>query len=318
MISYIIRKILMLIPMLLVLTFLVYLGLELMPGDPVSYMIGPEAASLAPEQLDAMRQALGLDQPFLVRYWLWLQGVLTGNFGFSLSSGQPISGILAAKLPATLQLSVAALIFSSAAGVVLGVVSALRRGTAVDNSLTVLGMIGLSIPEFFLGLVLVSVFAIRLGWFPAAGRIEPGDTSWVQQLDNLFLPAMALGVAMSAGVMRYSRAAMLDARNKAFVVTARSKGMPEWRVNLIHGFRVALTPVVVLVGFRLPILIGGSVVIEQIFQWPGIGLEFITAVRGQNYPLIMMITLLSVSAVLISSLVVDLVTAWIDPRVRLE
>lgn len=318
MLSYIIRKIAMLIPMLLVLTFMVYLGLDLMPGDAVSYQIGPEAATLDPAQLEAMRHALGLDQPFLVRYLRWLGDVLTGNFGYSLSSGQPISQIMAAKLPATLQLSITALIFSSLVGMTLGVISALRRGTGTDNALTVAGMVGLSIPDFFLGLVLIAIFAIKLRWLPAGGRVEPGDTSWLDQTDNLVLPALALGIAMTAGVMRYARAAMLDVRTKAFVTTARSKGMPEWRINLLHSLRVAFTPVVVLVGFRLPMLIGGSVVIEQIFQWPGIGSEFIAAVRGQNYPVIMTITLLSVSAVLIASLLVDLITAWIDPRVRLE
>lgn len=319
MVAYLIRKLLLLIPMLLVLTFVVYAGLELMPGDVVSYMLGPEGLATAdPAKVAEIRHAMGLDQSFLLRYLHWLGGVLTGDMGFSMASGQPISTILADRVPATLELSIAALVLSTVIGVVLGVISALRRGSGTDNTLTVLGMAGLSIPDFFFGLVLISIFAIWLQVMPAGGRTVPGDMSLWQHVLHLVLPASALAVAMTAGVMRYARSSMLDVSNKAFVTTARSKGLPEWRVNLWHGFRVALTPVVVLIGFRLPILIGGSVVIEQIFQWPGIGSAFIAAVRAQDYPLIMMITLLSVGAMLLASLVVDLLTGWIDPRVRLE
>lgn len=319
MVTYIIRKLLMLIPMILILTLLVYAGLELMPGDVVSFMVGPEGmAGLDPAQLDAVREAMGLNDPFPVRYLNWLGGVITGDLGYSMTSGVPIASILASRVPATLELSVTALILSTLVGVVLGIISALRRRTAVDDSLTVLGMVGLSIPDFFFALVLIVVFALNLGWLPAGGRLTPGDQSLGSHLSHLVLPASALAIAMTAGVMRYSRSSMLDVANRMFITTARSKGMPEWRVQLLHGFRVALTPVIVLVSFRLPMLIGGSVVIEQIFQWPGVGSAFIAAVRAQDYPLIMMITLLSVGAVLLASLFVDLCTAWVDPRVRLS
>lgn len=149
------------------------------------------------------------------------------------------------------------------------------------------------------------------------GRILPGDDGFLDRIDNLIMPALVLSIMMTAGVMRYARSAMLDALSRDFVRTARSKGMPEWRVNVLHGFRVALTPVIVLIGFRLPVLIGGSVIIEQVFQWPGIGKEFVQAVRSQDYPLVMMIALFSVLAVLLASLIVDILTALIDPRVRL-
>lgn len=317
--SYIIRRLIMFVPMLLITTFLIYAGLEYMPGDAVSFVAGPEAmASLDPARLEELREELGLNDPFFVRYLGWLGGILTGNFGFSLSSGVPISEIMAQRLPATLELSIAALLISTLVGIVLGVISAQRRDSATDNSLTVFGMVGLSVPDFFFALVLVAVFSLGLGWFPAGGRASPGDTTFLDRLDNLVLPALALGIAMAAGVMRYTRSSMLDVESKAFVTTARSKGMPEWRVDILHGLRVALTPVIVLVGFRLPMLIGGSVVIEQIFQWPGIGTEFISAVRSQDYPVVMIVALLSVTAVLMASLVIDILTALIDPRVRLD
>ena len=178
-------------------------------------------------------------------------------------------------------------------------------------------MIGVSIPEFFFGLVSLVIFSIHLKWFPIGGRISPDDVTFLDRLPNLILPSVVLGIAMTAGVMRYARSSMLDTIEKDYMKTARSKGLPEWRVNLMHGFRVALTPIVVLIGFRLPMLIGGSVVIEQIFQWPGLGNEFLSAVRGQNYPLVMMIALFFVFAVLIASLVVDILTALLDPRVKL-
>lgn len=282
-------------------------------------MVSPDQlANLSPEQLEAMREALGLNQPFLLRYWNWLVSIFQGNFGYSLTSGRPIGAILAEKLPATLELSLYALLISTILGNLFGILSAIYRGGKLDNSLTVLGMVGVSIPEFFFGLVLLLVFAINLKWLPVGGRTLPEYVSYAQQFRHVILPASVLGISMTAGVMRYSRASMLDAMNKEFMKTARSKGLPNWRVYLLHGFRVALTPVIVLIGFRLPMLIGGSVVIEQIFQWPGIGDAFVTAVRGQNYPLVMAIALLSVTVVLLASFLVDLLTAFIDPRVRLE
>lgn len=319
MLTYITRRILQIIPMLLVLSFLVYLGLEAMPGDTVSYMIGPDAlATLDPQKLEELRESMGLNDPLLVRYWNWLIGLFHGEFGYSLASGTAVIDIISWRLPATLELSIAAILISTILGTTLGIISALRKGTATDNTLTFLGMAGLSVPDFFFGLVLIVIFAINLGWLPAGGRIASDDTSWFDHLDNLILPALALGIALTAGVMRYSRSSMLDVESKAFMTTAKAKGMSPLRMNLLHGFRVALTPVIVLVGFRLPTIISGSVVIEQIFQWPGIGQEFLGAVRGQDYPLIMIIALMSTAAVLLASLIVDILTALIDPRIRLS
>lgn len=318
MLTFIIRRLLITIPMMLVISFLVYLGLELTPGDAVSHMIDPEAAArMTEEQFAAMREALGLNKSFLERYWIWVTNVMQGNFGHSLSGGVAISTIVLDRLPATLELSVFALIFSTLIGCVLGTISALRRGSGTDNALTVVGMLGVSIPEFFFGLVAILIFALNLGWLPAGGRLLPGYETIFDRLPHIVLPGIVLSLMMTAGVMRYARSSMLDSLSREFIRTARAKGLPAWRINLIHGFRVALTPVVVLIGFRLPTLIGGSVIIEQVFQWPGIGSEFIGAVRGSDYPLVMMIALLSVFAVLMASLIVDVLTALIDPRVRL-
>ncbi|MEM7445924.1 MAG: ABC transporter permease [Pseudomonadota bacterium] len=316
--TYIIRRLFTLVPMAIVISFLVYLGLELTPGDAVSHMIPPDAmGSMDPERLQALRESLGLGQSFFVRYWIWFTGVLQGEFGYSLSGGVPIAHIFLTRLPATLELSIAALVISSIAGSILGTISALTRGSKTDQALTTVGMLGVSVPDFFIGLVAILVFSLNLQWLPVGGRLMPGDDSFWDRIPNLVMPALVLSIMMTAGVMRYARSSMLDALSKDFVRTARSKGMPGWRVNLLHGFRVALTPVIVLIGFRLPVLIGGTVVIEQVFQWPGIGNEFIASVRAQDYPLVMMIALFSVIAVLLASLIVDILTAVIDPRVRL-
>lgn len=317
MLSYILRKVLHLVPMLLVITFLIYLGIELMPGDAVDFMISPdEMAKVSAEALAEMRITLGLDKPFPVRYFIWLGNLLRGDFGYSIQSGVAVSTLMKNTLPATLELSIAALLVSTLMGSFLGVFSALRKNSIADNILSIAGMIGVAIPQFLFGLIAIIVFVFKMDWFPVGGRMAPGQEAFFQRMEYLILPAIVLGLSMTAGVMRYSRSSMLDSLNRDYVKTARSKGLPEWRVNLVHGFRVACTPVAVLIGFRLPMLIGGAVVIEQIFQWPGIGVMFLGAVRSQNTPIVMMVGFFSVLMVLLASIIVDIITAILDPRIK--
>ena len=305
--------------MLLVISFLIYLGLEMTPGDAVSYMLPPDALmNIKPAELEQIRDALGLNQPFIVRYFIWLGGVLQGDFGYSLASGVPIKDIVFDRLPATLELSISALILSSILGVILGTISAIKRGTLTANFFTVFGMLGVSVPEFIFGLIALVIFSLNLRWLPVGQRLLPGYDSYWDHMPHLIMPAGVLALMMTAGVMRYARSSMLDSLNKEFIRTARSKGIPEWRVNFIHGLRVALIPIVVLIGFRFPMLIGGTVIIEQVFQWPGVGELFIFNVRSQNYPLVMMVAFLSVIAVLLASFFIDLFTAILDPRIKLE
>ena len=305
--------------MILVISFLIYLGLELTPGDAVSYMLPPDALmNIKPAELEQIRESLGLNQPFIVRYFLWLGGVLQGDFGYSLASGMPIKDIVLDRLPATLELSISALILSSILGVILGTISAIKRGSLTDNFFTVFGMLGVSVPEFIFGLIALVIFSLNLRWLPVGQRLLPGYDSYWDHMPHLIMPAGVLALMMTAGVMRYARSSMLDSLNKEFIRTARSKGIPEWRVNFIHGLRVALIPIVVLIGFRFPMLIGGTVIIEQVFQWPGVGELFVFNVRSQNYPLVMMVAFLSVIAVLLASFLIDLFTAILDPRIKLE
>ncbi len=317
--TYILRKLLILIPMLLVISFLIYLGVDLMPGDAVDFMIPPDyLASMPPEKIAELRDSLGLNDPFVIRYVKWLGGLLRGEFGYSIQSGLAVSTILKNHLPATIELAVTSLIFSSVFGILLGVISALKKSSLVDNILSVIGMVGVAIPQFLLGLVCINIFALHLNILPVGGRFASVDQSFLERLPYLVMPALVLGFSMTAGVMRYARASMLDSMGRDYMKTARAKGLPEWRINLLHGLRAAITPVVVLIGFRLPMLIGGSVVIEGVFQWPGIGSLFVSAVRTQNTPVIMMIGFFSVLLVLLSSLVVDVVTAMFDPRIKLK
>ena len=317
--NYIIRKILTLIPMMLVISFLIYLGMELMPGDAIDFLMPPDALStMSPEQLNAMREALGLNDPFLLRYFKWLLGMLHGDFGYSLQSGVPVVTLMKNHLPATIELTFTSLVLSSVFGILLGVVCALKKGTVLDQVLSIFGMIGVAIPQFLLGLIFIDAFALHLGILPVGGRMAYAGQSFIERLPNLIMPATVLGFSLTAGVMRYGRSSMLDSMGHDYMKTARSKGLPEWRVNLLHGLRAAMTPVVVLVGFRLPMLIGGAVVVEEVFQWPGIGGLFVSAVRSQNTPLVMIIGFFSVLMVLVASIVVDIITAMLDPRIKLS
>lgn len=317
--TYTIRKILSLIPMMLVISFLIYLGIELMPGDAVDFLIPPDALStMSAQQLEQMRNSLGLNDPFVIRYFKWLWGILHGDFGYSLQSGVPVAEIMRNHISATIELSVASLIMSSVFGIFLGVISALNKGSVLDHILDVVGMVGVAIPQFLFGLICINALALHHSILPVGGRMAYAGQSFIQRLPYLILPAAVLGFSMTAGVMRYARGSMLESMGRDYMKTARSKGIPEWRVNLLHGLRAAVTPVVVLIGFRLPMLIGGAVVVEEVFQWPGIGGLFIKALRAQNTPLVMMIGFFSVLIVLVSSILVDLVTAMLDPRIKLS
>ena len=316
MLSFILRKLLSMIPMLLIITFLIYLGVELMPGDVMDFLIPmDQLAEMTPEQIDAFKEAKGLNGPVVVRYLNWLKGVCTGDLGYSLQNNMPVGQLMMQKLPATIELSLAALLISTVLGILLGVISALRKGRLSDNLLTVAGMIGVAIPQFLFGVFCIIIFSLNLGWFPVGQR---GTAGLWDELRHLFMPAFVLGISMTAGVMRYARSSMLDSMNRDYVKTARAKGLPEWKVNMFHGFRVACTPVMVLIGFRLPMLISGSIVIENSFQWPGVGRWFTDAVKTQNTPIIMSVGLFMVLLVLLSSLLVDILTAVLDPRVKLS
>lgn len=313
MFKYFVKKLLMTIPMLLLLSFLVFAALEISPTDPVSYMVSPDMANTV--DMDAMREALGLNRPFLVRYFSWLADLLHGDFGYSLVQGVAISKLVSRYLPATFQLALTVLVLSTFLAIGLGFLAAVKQNTKVDYICSVLGVVGISIPQFFLGLFLILVFALKLGWLPTGGR---SAATFAEALRNMVLPVATMTISMTAALMRYTRNSMLDVLNKDYIKTARSKGIPEWKVYIKHAFRNSLTPILTLLCFRLPMLIGGSVVIESLFGWPGIGNLIVTAVSSSDYPLILITTLMTAAVTMLASLLVDLLTAMLDPRVRLS
>ena len=316
MLKYIGKKLLMMIPMLLLISFIVFAGLQATGIDPIDYMITPDMAGNA-ENIEMLRESLGLNDPFLVRYVRWVKDMLTGNFGYSIVNGSSISSILRVRLPATFELAFIALILSSIRGISIGIISAIRQNGIVDYIGRIFAVVGQSIPQFFFGICMIQIFSINLGWFPPSGRTSPGASGFADRFVHIILPVMTMTLALCAVLMRYSRNTMLDVMNSDYIKTARSKGIPEWKVYIKHAFRNAMRPVLVILCFRLPMLIGGSVVIESVFGWPGIGSIITQAVVSGDYPVIMVTTLMVAAAMLAASCLVDIITAALDPRVRI-
>lgn len=316
MLKFIGKKLLQMIPMLLIISFIVFAGLQLTGIDPISYMVTPDMAANAANQ-EMLREKLGLNDPFVVRYFNWIKDILKGDFGYSITTGSSIKSLLVTRLPATFELAIIALLLSSVIGIGIGIISAIRQNGIIDYVGRVLAVLGQSIPQFFFGICVVQIFAIKLGWFPVNGRTSPGETGFADALVHLVLPVITMTISMCAVLMRYARNTMLDVLNSDYIKTARSKGIPEWKVYIKHGFRNAMRPVMVILCFRLPQLVGGSVVIESVFGWPGIGSIITNSVVSGDYPVIMVTTLLVAAAMLIASFLVDVMTALLDPRVRL-
>lgn len=316
MLKFIGKKLLQMIPMLLLISFIVFAGLQLTGIDPINYMITPDMAANA-ENLEKLRESLGLNDPFIVRYFNWIMDILKGDFGYSIVNGSSIKSLLLTRLPATFELAIFALLLSSVIGISIGIISAIRQNGIVDYVGRVLAVLGQSIPQFFFGICVVQIFAIKLGWFPASGRTSPGETGFMDAVVHLVLPVLTMTISMCAVLMRYSRNTMLGVMNSDYIKTARSKGIPEWKVYIKHAFRNAMRPVMVILCFRLPQLVGGSVVIESVFGWPGIGSIITDSVVSGDYPVIMVTTLMVAAAMLIASFLVDVITALLDPRVRL-
>lgn len=317
MLKYFVRRLLAIIPKLLAISIIIFIALQFVPGDPLAYRLGPEQyARMSKEQLEAMRESMGLNDPAVVRYFTWLFQLLQGNMGYSLFGGGKISDLLMTRLPATLELMALGLGVASLLGILFGFVSALKRNTPVDYTLTALGMLGVSIPEFFFGLSAIVIFSLKLGWLPPGGRFAVGQTGFIDRIPYLVMPVMVLGISFIATLMRYTRGSMLDTMNKDFVKAARSKGLSETRVNFMHAFRNALIPVMIVLANRIPMLISGTVVIESVFNYPGMGTLILDAVSGGDMPVVMIAVLLVAVAILFSSFLIDILSALLDPRIR--
>lgn len=317
MLKFILKKIALMIPMLLVISLIVFLGLRATGVDPITYMVSMEVQAQSPELVEELRESLGLNDPLLVQYVRWLGDLVRGDLGYSFN-GQKIADIIAVRLPYTLELSGYALLFSSIIGIAIGIISAIRQNGVVDYIGRVFAVLGQAVPQFLVGILLIQLFSIKLGWFPAANRVDPNATNaFLDAFLHLFLPVATLTIGMVAVLMRYARNTMLDVLNSDYIKTARSKGIPEWKVYMKHGFRNAMKPVLIILMFRIPGLIGGSVVIETVFSYPGIGLTMTNSIVSNDYPTVMVITLIIAAVMLICSFMVDVLNALLDPRVRL-
>lgn len=301
---FIARRLLILIPTVLGVATLVFFFLHMIPGDPVEVMLGETAQAADLEQL---RQDLGLDEPVLVQYARFLGGMFTGDLGASFFYKASVTSVILDRLPATLELALASMIVALLIAIPIGIVAAIRQYSLFDNVSMFLAFLGIAMPNFWLGPLLIIMFSIHLQWFPAAGR---------EGMLSLVLPAITLGTAMAAMLSRITRSSVLEVLGEDFVVTARAKGLPERTVILKHVLKNALIPIITVVGLQFGALLSGAIITETVFDWPGLGTLFIRAIESRDYPLVQGCVLYISLGYILVNLAADLAYALVDPRVR--
>lgn len=302
--GYIVQRLLAALVTIWVATVAVTMLIHAVPGDPVRIMYAKFQAT--PEQMEAIRARLGLDEPIWVQYGMFMGRVLQGDLGRSIVGDQPVLDILLTRFPPTLLLTTVSLLIAAVIGLSLGFLAAYKRGTVVDVGAMIAAIIGVSIPHFWLGLILLFVFALQLGWLPVAG------SDW----RSLILPALTLGLANAAVLARLTRSAMIDIFDQDFVRTARAKGLPKAVVLYRHALRAGLVPIVSMMGLQFAYMMGGAIVVENVFAWNGVGRLAIEAVFARDYPVIQGFILMFATVVVLVSVVIDLLYAWLDPRIR--
>jgi len=312
--AYLIKRLLSLIPVLFVVSVVIFMIIHLTPGDPASIMLGEEATE---EQIAALRKELGLDLPVYQQYLRWLVGVLQGDLGTSYILNEPVSQAIFSHLQPTVSLAVLAQTIALIIAIPLGILAANRRGTLTDQSIMGVSLLGMSIPSFLLGLFLVLLFGVRLGWLPVAGY-QPLSAGLWNHLKYLILPAISLGLIQSVLITRITRSSMLEVLNANYIKTARSKGVKERHVIYRHALRNAFLPILTVIGQIFAGLVAGAVVTETIFNIPGIGQLIINSVERRDYPIIQGVVLFVTVAYVFINLIIDLLYGVIDPRVRLD
>jgi len=316
---FIVRRLIQIIPLLLGISLISFFVMHLAPGDPTALFIDP---SVPPEELARVRANWGLDQPIIVQYFVWLKNVLRGDFGVAYIINRPVLNIIMERLPATLLLMISSMFLTLLITIPMGVISAIKKGTWIDNLFTILAFLGMSIPSFWLGLMLMLLFSIHLRWLPAVGMFDPllkDPGIFLRTWDvfrHMLLPLITMTILSLAGLSRYQRAAMLEVLREDFIRTARAKGLPERVVIFKHALRNALIPIVTILGLSLPGLFGGAFIIETVFAWPGMGRLGVMAVFQRNYPLIMGVVMFSAILIIFGNLLADLGYALVDPRIR--
>lgn len=312
--AYLLRRALSLLPILLLMSMIVFALIRLVPGDPVDVMYGSEGMDAT--RRNALRHELGLDDSLAVQYVKWLGRAATGDLGRSYKAQMPVSELIAERLPATLYLSAAALLFSLLVAIPLGVIAAIKRNTWLDFGAMAFAIFGISIPNFWAGIMLALVFAVYLRWLPSIGYVSP-LTNLGESLQHLLLPAVTLGLSLAGTTSRLTRSSLLEELGKDYVRTARGKGLAENAVLLGHALRNALIPTITMVGLQLGFLIGGAVVVETVFAWSGIGLLVVDSIFGRDYPVVQGVVLVIAVMVVLVNLMVDVTYTFLDPRIRL-
>lgn len=314
MINYVIRRLLGAIPTWLLVGLVAFLIIHLTPGDPAAVMLGPEATHTG---IEVLRERLGLNKPFLIQLRDWYLGILHGDLGYSFFLGRSVAAALWERLPVTFTLAVCAMLVAVFIGVPLGVIAALHPNKLQDTIAMGTSLLGLSVPEFVMGLTLIYVFAVLLRWFPAGGYVSFTE-NFPRALLHIAMPAFSLGFIQAALIARMTRAAMLEVLNADFIHTARAKGLPEATVIWRHAFRNAMLPIITVIGLAFTLLLGGAFITEVVFRIPGMGLLTISAVKRRDYPVVQGALLISASFVLLMNLLVDLAYAYFDPRIQYD
>jgi peptide/nickel transport system permease protein len=320
MFTYIIKRLAVAVPLIFGVLTLTFFIIRLAPGDPASFYIQP---GVSPKVADQMREQFGLNDPLPVQYVKWLGNILTGDFGTSFSRQQPVFDVIAETVPNTLILASLALILEMGIGILIGIISAVKQGTKLDSTLTIGALFIYSMPEFWLSLMLIIIFSLKFGWLPASNLNEIGAENFstidflLDRAKHLAMPVFVLGLASAAGIARYTRGSMLEVIRQDYIRTARAKGLSDNKVIFKHALRNALLPVVTIIGFSIPALIGGALLVETIFALPGMGRVTIEAIFSRDYPLIIANTFLSGTMIIIGNLVADVLYAIVDPRIKL-
>ena len=308
------RQVLLAVPSLLGVTVTVFLLMRAVPGDVVTNLVGLQG-NVSAERLVELRRMFGLDLPIYRQFLQWFGALLQGDLGSSLRTGRPIVQDLALRFPVTLELTLISLLIALVMAVPLGVIAALYRGQLADFLVSIFALLGLSIPGFFLGILLILLFALQLGWLPPAGYVPFGEAP-LDNLRHMILPAVSLGVILAAATTRIVRSTMLEVLGRDFIRTARAKGLAEERVLYRHALRNALIPVITVVGLQFGTLLGGAVIIEQVFSLPGVGRFALEGINLRDYPVVQGAVLLIAAAFIAVNLLVDLFYSLIDPRIR--
>ena len=318
--NYAFRRTLLIIPMLLGISLISFSIIHLAPGSPAATLLGPKA--LDPAALERVNSNLGLDKPIYLQYLNWISSIAQGDFGVSIGimPGKSVADLIKSRILPTLELSISALLLALLVAIPIGVISATRQYSTFDHLATIGAFSGISLPNFWLALMLILVFSVELGWLPSSGLIDPriNNPTILDYLRHLLIPAFVLGTASMGGLVRFIRASILEVLRQDYILTARAKGLSERRVLYKHALRNALLPLVTIIGMSIPGLLSGAVLVETVTGWPGMGRLAVNAVFARDYPIIMALVMIFSLLVILGNLIADIVYSYVDPRIRYE